>query len=99
MRSSVRDFPAGALRAVLDRDAHRRKLVANRVGARKVACGTCRTARLDQLFDTCCVHVFRTALEPGFRILLQQTEHLATSEQTGLDATQFSDCSVGHRPW
>src|SRR5579875_727995 len=67
--------PARALRAVLDRDAHRRQFLADCVGAREVARGARGAACLDQAFDLRAVDVRACALpEPCFRVLLQQAE-------------------------
>src|SRR6185312_8514767 len=87
MRSSVGDFPAGALRAIFDRDAHGREFLADRVGAGEVACSAGGTTCFDQTFDMRRIHMFRSALEPGFRVLLQQAEHLASGKQRGFGMT------------
>ena len=67
-------FPACALRAVLDHDAFRGERVADAVAGGEIAALARLGAFCEQVFDPRDIDAVRGALEPGFRIDLQQAD-------------------------
>src|SRR5262249_4701851 len=83
-------FPARSLRAVLDDDVFGRELVADAIGRREVLALPRVRALAGQAFYPRGIDFFAgCALEPGFRILLQQAEESAGAEQRLLRSFAF----------
>src|SRR5690348_12716641 len=74
-------FPACALRTVLDHDAFRSERVTDAVAGGEIAALACFGAFGEQAFDPSGIDAVRGALEPGFRVVLQQAKELAGAEQ------------------
>src|SRR5699024_6716792 len=78
--AAVFDAPARAVGTIFDADAHGRQFITDGVGSAPVLVGACLLACRNQCLDGIGIDVARTAAEPVFGRLLQQTER-ATGRQ------------------
>src|SRR5687767_5126729 len=81
--------PAHPLCGVLDQDALARKLIAQTVGAGKIARLLGQVALVDQFLDAYILGIASAAPQPVGRVLLQQTKQLASGKQFAFQAGFF----------
>ena len=82
-------LPAHAGRSVFQHDAFIGELLADGIGTGKVTCGLGRHALVDQGLDAGIVVGIAAEVEPCSRVLLQQAQGLAGTEQGRLQAGAF----------